>query len=62
MSASSAPHNMIVVIQGNFGHVEYEMCIGFSSSVHGSTDDKGPLCNVCGSNSTVHQSSLAGFL
>ena len=62
MSASSEPHNMIVAIQGSFGHEEYTMCISFSSSVHGLTDDKGPLCNLCGSKSTEHQSSLAGSL
>ena len=24
----SAPYNMIVVIQGSFGHQEYNICIG----------------------------------
>ena len=32
------------------------MCIGFSSCVHGSTADKGPIFTFCGSKSTVHQS------
>ena len=31
------------------------MCIGFSSSVHGSTAYKGPLFTLFGSKSTVHQ-------
>ena len=46
---------MIVVTQGSI-RVSVIMCIGFSSSVHGSTADKRPIANLCGTKSTVHQS------
>ena len=45
----SAALNMLDVIQGRFRHEEYNMCIGFSSSAHGSTADKRPLFTLCGS-------------
>ena len=53
----NAPHNMIVVTQGSFGHEECNMCISFPSSVHGSTADKWRIfTKLCDTKSTVHQS------